>query len=291
MAAPVAADGMGPLVVQTNPSGATIEIDGQPRGVTPLSLDLSPGRHTLKLANEGNVRSMPITIAAGNQVSQLIELPRASSLLGELQVRTEPAGAQVTVDGHVYGRSPLTVEGLAPGAHTVVLENDLGSLRQDVKIEAGTTASLVVPLSAPRNAPVSGWIAVSAPAQLQIFEGGRLLGTSQTDRIMVSVGRHELLMTNEAIGFSQMQVVNVTPGRVSAIKPRWPSGSMSINAIPWAEVWVDGQQIGETPLGNVSVPIGSHEVVFRHPELGEKQVRTVVTLATPGKVSVDMRQR
>ena len=65
MAAPVAADGMGTLVVQTNPSGASVDIDGQPRGVTPLSLDLSPGRHTLKLANEGNVRSMPITIAAG----------------------------------------------------------------------------------------------------------------------------------------------------------------------------------------------------------------------------------
>jgi hypothetical protein len=291
MAAPVAADGMGTLVVQTNPTGATVEIDGQPRGVTPLSLDLSPGRHTLKLANEGNVRSMPITIVAGGQVSQLIELPRASSLLGELQVRTEPAGAQVTVDGHVYGKAPLTVEGLAPGAHSVVLENDLGSITQEVKIEAGTTASLVVPMSAPKNAPVSGWIAVTAPAQLQIFEEGRLLGTSQSDRIMVSVGRHELLMVNEAIGYSQVQVVNVTPGKVSPIKPRWPNGSMSFNAIPWAEVTVNGQQVGETPLANVSVPIGTHEVVFRHPELGEKRIRSVVTLAAPAKVSVDMRQR
>ena len=291
MAAPVAADGMGTLVVQTNPSGASVDVDGQPRGVTPLSLDLSPGRHTLKLANEGNVRSMPITIMAGGQVSQLIELPRAASLLGELQVRTEPAGAQVTVDGHSYGKSPLTVEGLAPGAHSVVLENELGSITQDVKIEAGTTASLVVPMGAPKNAPVSGWISVNAPTQLQIFEEGRLLGSSQSDRIMVSVGRHDLLLVNEAIGYSQPQVVNVTPGRVTPIKPRWPNGAMSFNAIPWAEVWIDGQQAGETPLGNVSVPIGSHDVLFRHPELGEKRVRTVVTLSAPAKVSVDMRQK
>jgi len=291
MAAPVAADGMGTLVVQTNPSGASVEIDGQAHGMTPLSLDLSPGRHTLKLANEGNVRSMPITIVAGGQVSQLIELPRAASLLGELQVRTEPAGAQVTVDGHAYGRSPLTVEGLAPGAHSVVLENDLGSITQDVKIEAGTTASLVVPLGAPKNAPVSGWIAVNAPTPLQIFEEGRLLGSSQSDRIMVSVGRHELLLVNEGIGYSQAQVVNVTPGRVTPIKPRWPNGTMSFNATPWAEVWIDGQQVGETPLGNVSVPAGPHEVLFRHPELGEKRVRTVVTLSEPAKVSVDLRQK
>ena len=291
MAAPVAADGMGTLSVQTNPSGVSVDVDGQPRGVTPLTLSLSPGRHTLKLANEGNVRSMPITITAGGQVSQLIELPRASSLLGELQVRTEPAGAQVTVDGHVYGRSPLTVEGLAPGAHAVLLENETGSMTQDVKIEAGTTASLVVPLTAPKNAPVSGWISVNAPMPLQIFEDSRLLGTSQSDRIMVSVGRHELVMVNEVVGFSQSQVVNVTPGRVTPIRPQWPSAAMSFNATPWAEVWVDGRQIGETPLANISVPVGNHDVLFRHPELGEKRVRAVVTLSAPAKVSVDMRQR
>jgi hypothetical protein len=291
MAAPVRADGMGTLVVQTNPSGANVEVDGQPRGATPLTLDLSPGRHTLKLSNEGNVRSMPITIVAGGQVSQLIELPRASSLLGELQVRTEPAGAQVSVDGHTYGRSPVTVEGLAPGTHSVVLENDLGSVTQEVKIEAGTTASLVVPMAAPNNAPVSGWIAVNAPTPLQIFEAGRLLGSSESDRIMVSVGRHDLLLVNEALGYSQPQVVTVTPGRVTPIKPRWPNGALSFNATPWAEVWVDGEHIGETPLANVSVPAGTHEVLFRHPDLGEKRVRTVVTLAAPAKVSVDMRQK
>jgi hypothetical protein len=291
MAAPVAADGMGTLVVQTNPTGATVEVDGQPRGATPLSLSLSPGRHTLKLANEGNVRSMPITIVAGSQVSQLIELPRAASLLGELQVRTDPAGAQVTVDGHPYGRSPLTVEGLSPGVHSVLLENEFGSMTQEVKIEAGTTASLVVPLNAPKNAPVSGWISVSAPVALQIFEDSRLLGSSQSDRIMVSVGRHDLVLVNEAVGFSQSQVVQVTPGRVTPIKPRWPSAPMSFNASPWAEVWVDGQQIGETPLANISVPVGTHDVLFRHPELGEKHVRAVVTLSAPAKVSVDMRQR
>jgi hypothetical protein len=221
----------------------------------------------------------------------LIELPRASSLLGELLVRTEPAGAQVTVDGHVYGKSPLTVEGLSPGTHSVVLENELGSMTQEVKIEAGTTASLVVPLSASKNAPVSGWIAVNAPMPLQIFEDGRLLGTSQSERIMVSVGRHELVMANETVGFSSKHVVNVTPGNVSSIRPQWPAGTMSFNATPWAEVWVNGRQIGETPLGNVSVPIGAHEVLFRHPELGEKHIRAVVTLAAPAKVSVDMRQR
>ena len=46
---------------------------------------------------------------------------------------------------------------------------------------------------------------------------------------------------------------------------------MALNALPWAEVWIDGESIGETPIGKVSVPIGWHEIVFRHPELGEKR--------------------
>lgn len=288
---PVAATGMGMLTVQTNPSGAVVHVDGARKGTTPLSLDLAPGRHTVKLETEGSSRSLPVMITAGGHVSQFIELPRASSLLGELQVRTDPAGVRVTVDGHEYGRSPLTVEGLAPGTHAVLLENDLGSFTQEVRIEAGTTASLVVPMTTPRNAPLSGWISVTAPVELQLYEDGRLLGSSQSDRIMVSVGRHQLEMVNETVGYRDTQVVTVAPGRVAMIKPAWPTGSMSLNAVPWAEVWVDGQQVGETPLGNVALPVGTHDVLFRHPELGEKRVRAVVTMGAPAKVSVDLRQR
>jgi serine/threonine protein kinase len=287
----VQADALGTLIVQTNPSGATVEVDGQQNGVTPLSLSLPPGRHTLKLTSEGNVRTMPVTITAGKEVSQFIELPRASSAFGELQVRTEPAGARVTVDGHAYGTAPVTVEGLSPGTHTVVLENELRSITQEVKIEANTTASLVVPLTAPANAPLSGWISVTAPAELRIFEDQRLIGTSQSDRIMMSVGRHTLQVVNEALGYRETTVVTVAPGKVSSVQPPWPNGLMSLNAAPWAQVWIDGQQVGETPLSNVRVPIGSREVVFRHPELGEKTVRAVVTAGTPTKLSVDLRQR
>lgn len=284
-------DALGTLIVQTNPSGATVEIGGQQHGVTPLSLSLPPGRHTLKLTSEGNVRTMPVTIAAGKEVSQFIELPRASSAFGELQVRTEPAGARVTVDGHAYGTTPVTVEGLSPGTHTVVLENELRSMTQEVKIDANTTASLVVPLTAPANAPLSGWISVDAPAELRIYEGQRLIGTSQSDRIMMSVGRHTLQVANEALGYRETTVVNVAPGKVSSVQPPWPSGLVSLNAAPWAQVWIDGQSVGETPLSNIRVPIGSHEVVFRHPELGEKLVRAVVTAGTPTKVSADLRQK
>jgi serine/threonine-protein kinase len=66
---------------------------------------------------------------------------------------------------------------------------------------------------------------------------------------------------------------------------------VSINAVPWAEVFIDGTRVGETPLANVQQTLGPHEVVFRHPQLGERRVNTVITLKETNRISVDMRQR
>jgi hypothetical protein len=291
MSPAVAPESLGTLSVQTNPAGATVVIDGQQRGMSPLDVQLKPGRHVVELVTDGDVRSIPVTITPGGQVSQFIEIPRAASALGELQIRTEPAGATVTVDGRVLGKSPLTAEGLTPGPHTVTVENELGPVTQRVTIEAGTTASLVVPMTAPKNAPLSGWIAVNAPVDVQLYENQRLLGSSQTDRIMVPVGRHELEVVNEALGYRAVKTVNVNPGQTANVRLDLPKAPMALNAVPWAEVWVDGERVGETPIGSVQVSIGPHEVVFRHPELGERRVVTTVTLAGPAKVSVDMRKK
>lgn len=89
----------GTMTVNTNPPGAEVEVDGTTRGQTPLSLSLTAGAHTLVIRGNGESRSIPITIAAGAQVSQYLELPKAVSALGQLHVRTEPSGARISVDG------------------------------------------------------------------------------------------------------------------------------------------------------------------------------------------------
>jgi hypothetical protein len=88
MSPAVATESLGTLSVQTNPAGATVVVDGQQRGMTPLNLQLKPGRHVVELVTDGDVRSIPVMITPGGQVSQFIEIPRAASALGELQIRT-----------------------------------------------------------------------------------------------------------------------------------------------------------------------------------------------------------
>ncbi|HMD36286.1 MAG TPA: PEGA domain-containing protein [Vicinamibacterales bacterium] len=281
----------GTINISTDPVGAQVVVDGAPRGLTPLTLTLDAGTHSVELRGAGQPRILPITMTAGAQLTQYVELPKAVAAVGQLQVRSDPAGAQVSVDGTPRGASPVLIDALVPGEHDVVLTSELATVKQTVTIEAGATAQLLVPLKTTEGAPVSGWVTVSAPVDLQMYENKKLLGDSRSDRIMVSAGKHEIELLNEVLGYRVTRTVQVPAGKVASIALSWPTGIASINALPWAEVFVDGSKIGETPLGNVSMPIGPHEITFRHPELGEQKQGVTITLKSPARISADLRKK
>ena len=282
---------MGTLSVQSSPAGVEVFVDGVTRGVTPAKIGLTPGSHILELRGRGVPRVIPLQITAGAQVSQYLEFAE-SPTTGMLVVHSQPAGANVTVDGVARGVTPLTVEGLTTGDHEVILQGANGTSRHTVKVLAGTTASLVAPATpaAPAaDGPVSGWISVEAPFLIEIRENGKLLGTTDTDRLMLAAGRHVLEFANQTVGYRQSRTVQVVPGKVSTMNIELPQGTVNLNASPWAEVWIDGRRVGETPIGNLAVAIGPHEIVFKHPEFGEKKHAISVTTAAPVRLSVSMK--
>ncbi|HYJ94873.1 MAG TPA: PEGA domain-containing protein, partial [Vicinamibacterales bacterium] len=286
----------GSFSIDTRPAGAAVTIDGTPRGVTPLVLQLTAGDHVVEVITESDRRKIPVTIRAGSELSQFLEMTGgaagATATANELRIRTEPIGAAVTVDGRYVGQSPVSVSDLTAGPHTVVMKHDAGTVTEQVLIEAGKTASLFVPLSVQPSAGVgaAGWIAiVGASADVQLFENGRLLGSNRIDRIMLPVGRHDLEIVNESLGFQERRTVQVTPGQVSSIRVKWPTGGLSINAVPWAQAFIDGSPVGETPIANMQVPIGPHEITFRHPQLGERRASVTVTARETAKVGIDLR--
>lgn len=231
---------------------------------------------------------------------------------GTLVVTTNPAGAEAFVDGVRRGNTPLTVELLA-GAHNVELRGRGEPRVLPVSIAPGQHVAqyvdLPIPVPAPEapappapapptadhepaDAPVNapGWIAVNGKFEVQLFEAGHLLGSSKIERIMVPAGRHDLELINELVGYRGTRSIQVVPGKVTTLSVDLPKGTMAINALPWAEVWMDGAKIGETPIGNFTVPVGSHDVVFRHPDFGEQRETVMVTLKAPVRLSVDMRK-
>ena len=151
-----------------------------------------------------------------------------------------------------------------------------------------TEAALPPAAAAERPAPM-GTIEVVSPLSLTVSEDGRALGTSG-EPIQVSAGRHTLAIGREDLGYQAVEVVDVKPGRPHRIQPSLPSGVANLNATPWAEVWIDGRKIGDTPLGRVPLTIGSHEVQFRHPELGTETRTLTVTTGAVALLSVELKR-
>ena len=202
----------------------------------------------------------------------------SAAVTGGLHIDTQPTGAAVLLNGEDVGRTPLKLDDVKPGRHVVTLSTDSTTVRRTVRIEAGKVVTLDVPV-------YSGWVAIYSPVPLHVSEGGRSLGTTETTRLMLSPGRHDLTLTNRELGYSAKQTVEIVPGeeRVLNIEPK---GTVNVNALPWAEVWIDGTRMGETPLANLEVPLGTREFVFKHPTHGERRITTVITAKAP-PISVD----
>jgi hypothetical protein len=279
---------MATLAVQSNPPGVPIFVDGIERGMTPERVSLTPGPHILELRGRGVPRVIPVTLTAGTELSQYLEFLEGPTT-GQIAIQSEPAGATVTVDGIRRGVSPLTVAELAPGEHQVIVQGQGTASTHQVIVQAGATASLVAPLNVPTPAATAGWLSVKSPVTVEIRENANLVGTSETDRLMLSVGRHDLEFVNSALSYRATRTVQITAGKVTSVPLELPRGVIHINASPWAEVWIDGQRVGETPIGNLAVSIGAHEILFRHPQLGEKRHAVSVTPGTPVRVSMDMK--
>jgi hypothetical protein len=284
-----AAPPIGAVSIESSPARATIVVDGKRVGVTPIRLELAAGRHVLEVSAGDQHRTITVTATPGTTVSQYVELPQVQPQTGKLRIVTAPAGGRIAVDGKAMGISPLLVADLVPGKHEVVVDTPDGPVRQSVDVEQNSTASLFMPLPGTR-APAPGWLAVTAPLDLTLYEDGELVGTSKSARIMLPAGVHLMQLVAEGVGYKTTREVQVLAGKTVTIDVIPPKSRVDINALPWAQVLIDNQPVGDTPLSGVMVPIGRHVITFRHPELGERSVDCLVTLQGPARVSVDLRK-
>ena len=238
-----AATATGALTVDTEPAGADVVIDGQSRGVTPLTLSLSPGQHTVAVRLNGAERTRPVTLAAGGSAAQFFELPRpeAPAVNG---ARPAPAGAPPAL------------------------------------ADAAT----------PPPGSVGGWLSVESPFEVRVLAGNEVVGVSSSSRIMLTAGRHQVTFSNPGLEYAQTAAVTITAGRRTTFVIDPPKVNLNVNARPWADVAIDDAEVGQTPIANLPVALGSHQVVFRHPQLGERRQTVVVTAKGPNRVSMDMTQ-
>jgi hypothetical protein len=175
------------------------------------------------------------------------------------------------------GETPLALDHLKPGTHAMVLRDAAGSVRTTVRVRAGETADVQVPI-------YSGWLAIFAPAELQVMEGSVVVGTTESGRILVRPGDYVLDLVSERLGFRTTRNIEVKPGEVAVLNIELPPAPLEIVAPPGSEILIDGKLIGTAPLETQSVAVGTCEVVMRHPVLGEQRHTTTVTYRTPNRI-------
>lgn len=253
-----------------------------------------------------------VTLATAGVASYRMLGREAAPAMATLSVQSNPAGVPVFVDGVERGITPARIT-LAPGAHILELRRgvprvipvtltagaDVSQYLEFAETPAGSDAvtppatppppTVAAAPATPTGAPLAGWISAKLPFTVEIREKDNLLGTTDADRLMLASGPHQLEFVNESLGYAETRTVQVVAGRVTPIPLAIPKGTVNLNASPWAEVWLDGVRVGETPIGNLSVPIGSHEIVFRHPQFGEKRHAVSVTAGVPVRISVEMK--
>jgi formylglycine-generating enzyme required for sulfatase activity len=109
----------GILEVNSSPDHAELYLDGERRGITPLTITaLSPGLHQLKLKKDSYETELGVQTKAGEKQSLTIQLEQR---YGRLEISSQPPGARLYVDGEPAGETPLTIPALSIGEHRLKL--------------------------------------------------------------------------------------------------------------------------------------------------------------------------
>jgi hypothetical protein len=218
--------------------------------------------------------------------SLLTRTPPAPAVPEGVQVRIESPqlGDLVMVDGREVGVTPLELN-VGSAMHTIRVVGRQAppppAAVEEAEPRAGAAAAIALAAARQR----SGGLRLVTPIDVQVLEGERVLGSSADGPIVTTAGVHQLDFVNTALGFSSRQTVEIRRGEIISLRIEPPDGRVSINALPWAQVTIDGKPFGETPLANVPLPVGTHEILFRHPQLGERRESIVVKAGAEMRVS------
>jgi TonB family protein len=147
----VAPSAAGSLLVESEPAGAAVSVNGVEKGETPLRLpDLALGRYEVRVEREGfeaQARSVTLSEGAADGTVRFV-LARPAPLQGEADIVSVPAGASVSVDGRPVGTTPLTGLKLKAGKRRLEVSLDGHEPWTDtVSVAAGQTGRVEVRLN------------------------------------------------------------------------------------------------------------------------------------------------
>jgi PEGA domain len=174
--------GKGQIIVQTEPAGARVLLDGKPAGESPVTLDaIAPGRHVLTFISSSGTIKRTVRVIAGKTIN--LEVPVFSGWLALFA----PVVLDVSEDGKSLGTTEDKRLMIAPGHHKLALTNrELGySAVHEVDVDAGQVTSLTID---PR-----GTANFSSNPDSEVWMDGRRLGVTPLAGLPVPLGVRDFI--------------------------------------------------------------------------------------------------
>jgi len=263
----------GAIYAQSVPAGATIYVNGDSYGSSPVTINnLFPGTYSVMATLNGYATDVrTVTVSPGRTAGYYPSLqpsPNPPGTPGSISARSTPAGATIYVNGVSYGTSPRTINNLLPGTYSVMAYlSGYAADSRTVTVTAGQTTSytpVLQPLPNPAN--TGAIFAQSTPDGAAIYVNGVYQGVSPLTITDLVPATYTMKATLNGYA-DDVQRITTGAGRVSFYSPVFypsppPVGSGQgiiavYSNVNGAQVFFDNTNEGTTSNGVLFVAVAT----------------------------------
>ena len=284
----------GILLLQSEPSECNITIDGISIGTTPrlvTTLEAKDVHHVV--LEKAGFRPSEFDIKFNGR-KPVVRKEKMLLDAGILEISTDPAGAEVMVNGVSRGRSPVIVHDVPKGDATIKVSKDgFEDVTREVKIVAGDRLPLTIPL---KGLPGTLFLS-SVPDGARFYVNDEFRGISPVTLNNLKPGVYDVRAELKGYG-TDTKSVEVGNGASPRVEFRLSNvmGRIEVVSFPvGAKVYIDGRLLGTTkssdpnaaksdpfPIENVlegehviKLEADGYSTVVKHPTVKNSQTEQV----------------
>ena len=204
----------GTIEVTSEPSGATILLDGQEVGTTPTKIQkVKPGTREIVLQKTGFANFTTSVKVESGKVRNVNG--RLSALVGQLQVLVRPYGS-IFIDGELKQTNAISqfMESLNVGQHTVkVVHPDLGTWEKTIEIELDKPEDISIDFNKFAKVTVLCGDPTGRIVSAEIFVDSKSIGKSTPKETPLRIGKHTIEVRRDGFALvGDPVVINLEEG-------------------------------------------------------------------------------
>jgi hypothetical protein len=280
-------------------AGAQIWLDGEMKGVAPITLTTTPGRHQLLIKKDGFETSEQWITATENQTQTI--MPTLKEIVkpkfGTIVVEADVPDAEVYIDGNKHpDNTPSVINNVIEGLHVIEVRK-APSLpwKQTVQVKANESTKVRADMQSTMHGGTGVVRVLSDAPGARAFIDGTDMGPVPVDIKDVKAGEHIIQVKAPGMKTGEKKIM-VAAGKSTIEKfdlnPEVPAdfGLLKVVSMtPDALVFIDGAAVGKVPVEK-NIAAGEHLVVVRLQNFKDFEQKVRVEAGQPVTVTAQMKK-